>query len=348
VPNNLLTICTNAANDAGVTIPATIVNNADPAAARLLQMARRSAREVAERHNWTALTVENVFIANGTSDYLLPPDYRSIVNDTLWDRSRFWRMRGALSPQQWQMYKSSIIGRASIERRWRIRVPAGDPGGAAAQFEIDPPITGDVTSTFVYEYVSKNWCASTLLKQATNAISTSIFIVGVSGLGGGAVLGVGGYAIGDTVTLAGGTFTTPTTIVLTSVNMAGVPLTGEILVPGNYTAVPINPVGEASTSGHGSGETWTMSWGNMTQQGWRADTDVPLLEDDVIELGVLWRLLRRLGLAYDEEKDEFDRRLDLLVARDGGTATLDLAPVDRFALIGPYNLPETGFGGVTP
>jgi hypothetical protein len=339
--NNLLQICQNAANDAGVTIPAAIINNFDPAAARLLQMARREARGLAERVNWTALTVENVFIANGTSDYLLPPDYRSIVNDTLWDRSRFWRMRGALSPQQWQMYKSSVIGRASIERRWRIRLPAGDPGGAAVQFEIDPPITGDVTSTFVYEYVSKNWCASTTLKQAANAAL---------------VTGGTNYAVGDTITLAGGTSTAPAILTvihapggIISSNAPGTPITPvEVTTPGNYTAVPANPVSQLSTSGSGSGATFTMMWGNLTQPDWTADTDVPLLDDDVIELGIIWRLLRRLGLAYDEEKDEYDRRADLLIARDGGTATLDLAPVDRYALIGPYNLPETGFGPVTP
>ena len=75
---SLLSVCTNAANDAGVNVPATIIGNADPAAARLLQMARRTARDMAERANWTALTVENVFIANGTSDYMLPADFRLV------------------------------------------------------------------------------------------------------------------------------------------------------------------------------------------------------------------------------------------------------------------------------
>jgi hypothetical protein len=113
------------------------------------------------------------------------------------------------------------------------------------QFEIDPPITGDTTSTFVYEYVSRNWC---------------------------------------------------------------------------------------------------ISLANVTQPDWVADTDVSLLDESVLELGVIWRLLHRLGLDYSVEKDEFDYRLDMLVARDGGTAILDIAPYDRLTLIGPYNVPETGFG----
>ena len=330
---SLLSICTNAANDAGVNVPATIIGNADPAAARLLQMARRSARDMAEHANWTALTVENVFIANGTSDYMLPADFRSLVNDTLWDRSRFWRMRGAMSPQQWQMFKSSIIGRATIERRWRLRVPSGDPGGAAVQFEIDPPITGDTVSTFVYEYVSRNWCASTTLKQAVSAVVA----------GGGT-----GYAIGNTWTpnLGGaGAVNSSPILTVTSVLPGGIIATAEITTPGNITPpLPGNPVAQLSTSGIGTGATFTMGWGNATQSDWVADTDISLLHEDVLELGVIWRLQRRLGLDYSEEQDEFYRRLDLLAARDGGTATLDLAPYDRLTLIGPYNVPETGFG----
>jgi hypothetical protein len=348
--SSLLAMCQNAANDAGVTVPSSIVGNADPAAARLLQMARRTARDLAERANWTALIVENVFIANGTSDYLLPSDYRSLVSETMWDRSRFWRMRGAQSPQQWQMYKSSVYGRATIERRWRIRVPTGAQAGAAVQFEIDPSITGDVTSTFVYEYVSKNWCASAG-QRAASAAPASEFILGTSPLGSGSDLGAGGfhYAVGDLVTLAGGALVPgglPATlaITLTSADTAGVPLAAEIITPGSYITVPGNPVAQASTTGVGTGGTWTMSWTNVTQPDWAADTDLPLLDGDVMELGIIWRLLHRLGLAYDEEKDEFERRVDMLIARDGGTAALDLAPIDRYALIGPYNLPETGFG----
>jgi hypothetical protein len=337
---SLLTICTNAANNAGVNVPAAIVGNADPAAARLLQLARDVAWDLSERVNWTALTVENVFIANGTSDYLLPTDFRSIVNDTLWDRSRFWRMRGAMSPQQWQMFKSSIIGRATIERRWRIRLPSGDPAGAAVQFEIDPPITGDTASTFVYEYVSKNWCASTTTKQAVSAAVVS---------------GGTGYKAGDTIVLAGGTETIATVITVIAVGTGGVIMLPsitpaqittpvEITTSGNYTAIPTNPVSQASTSGSGTGATFTMGWGNATQPDWAADTDIALLDERTIEIGVLWQLQHRLGLDYSEEKDRFERRVDVLIARDGGTATLDLAPYDRLTLVGPYNVPETGFG----
>lgn len=245
---SLLTICQNAIQNVGVNVgalPTTIVGNNDPAAIRVYQQARRAGESLAKRANWTALVVENVFTANGQTAFTLPADFRSMVNDTLWDRSRYWALRGALSPQQWQVYKSSIIGTATIQQRWRIRIQSGSGAGSAPEFTIDPTIAATDNSTFVYEYVSSNWCVSA----------------------------------------------------------AGTP-----------------------------------------QSAWAADTDTALLDEDLIELGVTWRLMRRLGLSYEEEREEYEREVDKAVARDGGTATIGIVPNPRLILVGPYNIPETGFG----
>lgn len=177
----------------------------------------------------------------GQSDYALPSDFRRVIDNTIWDRSRFWAMRGPQSPQQWQLYKSSVIGRASIQRRYRFREISG-----VQRFSIDPVPT-DNGSALVFEYVSNAWCKS-----------------------------------------SGGTL----------------------------------------------------------QTSWEADTDVGVLDEYLISLGIAWRMLRRLGYAYEEERDEYDRKVAKAMAADGGAAILDLTPADHLALIGPYNLPETNFGNV--
>jgi hypothetical protein len=313
-------------DNAGIAKPATIIGNTSADSVRLLQLARREARYLAEKINWTALTVENVFVANATSDYTLPADFRSLVGNTLWDRTRFWQMRGAMSPQQWQRYKSSTLGNATIERRWRLRIPTGDPAGAIVKFDIDPVVsTTDHTSTFVYEYVSKNWCRSATLKAATDAAKVA---GGIS------------YAVGDTYTVAGGTGTA-TVLTVMSVS-SGAILTAEVTIPGSYpnATVPSNPVSQASTSGIGSGATFNLTLAGAMSPDWAADTDTSILDEDLIELGVIWRVLRRLGMAYDEEKEEYERRLDLAIARDGGTAVLDLARSGVWPMIGYGNIPE--------
>lgn len=90
----------------------------------------------------------------GQSDYPLPTGFQRVVDGTLWDRSRFWQMRGPLSPQEWQLYKSSVIGNATIQRRFRFREIGGNQ-----VFSIDPVPT-DNNSALVFEYVSNAWCKS--------------------------------------------------------------------------------------------------------------------------------------------------------------------------------------------
>lgn len=111
----------------------------------------------------------------GQAMYPLPSDFQRPIDNTFWDRSRFWSMRGPQSPQQWQLYKSSVIGRASIQRRYRflsIWTPQGAGiGGAGAgtglfqdnissfqkYISIDPyPL--DNGAQLVFEYVSNGWC----------------------------------------------------------------------------------------------------------------------------------------------------------------------------------------------
>lgn len=90
----------------------------------------------------------------GQSDYTLPTDFERPIDNTVWDRSRFWSMRGPQSPQQWQLYKSSVIGRASIQRRFRFRQITG-----LKVFSVDPVPT-DNNSELIFEYVSNAWCQS--------------------------------------------------------------------------------------------------------------------------------------------------------------------------------------------
>jgi hypothetical protein len=117
----------------------------------------------------TMNTVANVTGAGqfvfGQSDYPLPTDFQRVIDGTLWDRSRFWSMRGPQSPQQWQLYKSSVIGRASIQRRFRFR----EVGGKQV-FSIDPVPT-DNGAALVFEYVSNAWCKSAAGAKQTTWIS---------------------------------------------------------------------------------------------------------------------------------------------------------------------------------
>lgn len=77
---------------------------------------------------------------------------------------------------------------------------------------------------------------------------------------------------------------------------------------------------------------------------WQKDTDIPLLDDYLMRLGIIWRTLNRLGLAYEEELDEYDREVENAIGRDGGGRVLDLSRRPHPSLISTCNVPDTGFG----
>lgn len=316
---SLLSICQQVANDLGLSVPTSIVDNTDQTAARLLAQAQKAGVSLARKPQggWVAMIQEYDFttaalasqagvISNsgpggaavisglatttgitppywygfgtgvpknsivqavtpstvtlnqpatqtgpgtftfGQSDYPLPATFQRPIDGTMWDRSRYWQMRGPQSPQQWQVYKSSVIGQASVQRRFRFRQPnvvGGDAG--PLRFSIDPVPT-DNGSPLVMEYVSTGWCQS----------------------------------------------------------QDGVP-----------------------------------------QAEWEADTDLGILDENLMTLGVAWRMLRRLGLSYSEELNEYETEVRKAMAVDGGAAVLSIVPQTYSFLLSPANIQEASFPG---
>ena len=91
---------------------------------------------------------------------------------------------------------------------------------------------------------------------------------------------------------------------------------------------------------------WCKSASGTTQSAWAADTDLGILDEYLIKLGLRWRVLRRLGMSYSDELDEYERAVAKALAHDGGAAILNLVAPDAPTLIGPWNVPEGNFGNV--
>lgn len=157
---SLKTICQSVAKEIGLTVPSAFVGSNDKTARQLLACASKAGKSIARRRgkfgSWADLITEYTFDSVADqADYDLPSDYDRLVDGTLWDRDNYWDLRGPLSPAEWQVYKSSVLGSSvSLRARVRIRNVSG-----TRKFSLDPtPSTSGVT--FVYEYVSKNWCES--------------------------------------------------------------------------------------------------------------------------------------------------------------------------------------------
>jgi len=241
---SLLTIAQNVASSIPVTKPTQIVGNTDQTSSLILSAAQKAGKSISKKRNsnggWLILQKEHTFTTVASQvDYTLPSDYERIVQDTLWDRSNFWEMRGPLTPASWQMYKSSVLGNSvSLRVRYRIR-----NSSSTKVFSIDP--TPSSADDMVFEYVSDEWCQSS---------------------------------------------------------------------------------------------------GSTGQSAWAADTDTGIIDEYLIELDTLWRVLKRMGMSYGEEKYEAETEIDKALAADGGSGRISLNTNTGTHLIDAGNVPDTGFG----
>ncbi len=79
--------------------------------------------------------------------------------------------------------------------------------------------------------------------------------------------GTSGFAVNDTITLTGGTFTTAAVLTVTSV-ASGVVTGVSVTTPGSYSVLPTNPVAKGTTTGSGVGTpTFTLSFACLTLTG---------------------------------------------------------------------------------
>lgn len=76
------------------------------------------------------------------------------------------------------------------------------------------------------------------------------------------------YAVGDTITETGGTFVTPTVYTVATLSGSAV-ATVTVTVPGIYTVKPSSPVAQGSTSGVGTGATFTPTWNDPTSSDYK-------------------------------------------------------------------------------
>lgn len=67
---------------------------------------------------------------------------------------------------------------------------------------------------------------------------------------------------------------------------------------------------------------WCQSSGGTLQETWAADADTALVSEDLIELGLIWRILRARGLDYAEEMSTYEREVEKVSARDRGLGVM--------------------------
>lgn len=75
--------------------------------------------------------------------------------------------------------------------------------------------------------------------------------------------------------------------------------------------------------------SWCESSGGTGQSEWLDDTDVGLLDEELMKLGITWRWYQRKGLEYQEDYMEYERRVINAIGREGGAPIKRLDSHDR-------------------
>jgi hypothetical protein len=86
---------------------------------------------------------------------------------------------------------------------------------------------------------------------------------------------------------------------------------------------------------------WCTSASGTGQTRWAADTDLYVLDEDALVLGLIWRYRRAKGLDYNEERTNYDQTVDALLARSGSSRSLPLnASANELVLVSSANIPD--------
>jgi hypothetical protein len=82
-----------------------------------------------------------------------------------------------------------------------------------------------------------------------------------------------------------------------------------------------------------AGNTWVFEYqstyfcqssAGTNQSAWAADSDVGVLDENLMELGVVWRFKKKNGLDYSEDFRSYEQKLANETSRAGGRKVLDM------------------------
>jgi hypothetical protein len=86
-------------------------------------------------------------------------------------------------------------------------------------------------------------------------------------------------------------------------------------------------------------KNWCETSGAVEQAAWAADTDVGILSEELMTLGVIWRWQKAKGLDYAESFRTYEMQVAQAMSRDGGKPTLNMGTVKSSAARYPF-VPE--------
>lgn len=146
--SSILNLVRDASIESGFEVPSSLFgayDEGDTTSGKMLRALTKTAQYLAASWDWQNLRRERVFtsLATQVQTGMIPADFLRFVDDTFWDRSAKYKLRGPLNPSEWQAAVSWQAG--GITPFFCQR------GNDIQMFPV--PAAG---RTFVYEYISNS------------------------------------------------------------------------------------------------------------------------------------------------------------------------------------------------
>jgi hypothetical protein len=149
---SLLSIIQDAMTDINLNRPTSVVGSTDTQVIQFLSLVKRDGLDLLRRFDWQSLTKEVNFTTVATEQQTtlatVASDFFRLVDESMNNRTQHWRVRGPLSPQEWQR-RRALGAQVGVDNSFRIR------GDAILFFPV--PVAGD---SIYFEYISNKWVLS--------------------------------------------------------------------------------------------------------------------------------------------------------------------------------------------
>lgn len=146
----LIQIITLVASEMNLQQPQTVIGSTVQTTQKLLALAHAVGDDLLYEFDWPFLqTRTTVTTSNGVDNYAFPTDIQRMISGTFWNQATSWKMRGSLTPVEWERLQVTSISASPFEK---LRVYRG-------KLYLYP--TPSSVYTFVYEYISNNYIVST-------------------------------------------------------------------------------------------------------------------------------------------------------------------------------------------
>jgi hypothetical protein len=311
---SLLTVCQAVMGELSLTPPTSIVGNIDPNTTVLLYLANRAGKELAEDASaagyWQALRKQYVFQTSGVGPYTctITPGSTTLTNVS--------STTGVVTGQN--VYAMGLLNDTLVTGTGAGTVTISTPPSATVALNGQSVTFAQeaypLPSDFAYLIAQTEWDRNFRwqLLGPLNAQEWQVIKSGISPVGPRMRFRI----------MQGQFYINP-------VGSAATLFTDNIV----YEYVSTNWVGVAAAPTVG------------VQSSYLLDSDVSLINEDLLLASLKWRFLKAKGLDWNDDFQEFMGKKDRLIGRSASARSLPLnSRASGIRLLSSQNVPDTGFG----